>query len=143
MQNPMFGKKTSNLLWLIALIAGTLATGSAQATVKDSDADGLTDQAEVDTYHTDPHNADTDGDAFSDTDEVLAHSNPLEAQSVPERPLLQAEDETPLPWNIFWMGSLGGLALIVLYTVVAIVRKKKTPEAILPEKTPSAPGEPQ
>ncbi|MBP6929580.1 MAG: hypothetical protein KBB77_01455 [Candidatus Moranbacteria bacterium] len=135
----MFGKKTNKLFWLMTFIAGTLATGSAQAAVKDSDADGLTDQAETDTYHTDPHNADTDGDNFSDTDEVLAHSNPLEAQSIPERPLLQTEDEAPLPWNIVWISSLGGLALIVLYTVVAIVRKKKTPETALTENIPTTP----
>lgn len=136
----MFGKKTNRALPLIALIAGMVfTTGSVQAAVKDSDADGLTDQAETDTYHTDPHNADTDGDNFSDTDEVLAHSNPLEAQSIPKRALSETENETPLPWNIVWISSLGGLALIVLYTVVAIVRKKKTPETVPTENIPTTP----
>ncbi|HEX5480364.1 MAG TPA: flexitail domain-containing putative surface protein [Dehalococcoidia bacterium] len=36
----------------------------------DTDGDGLSDSAEIDTYHTDPLVADTDGDGLSDGDEV-------------------------------------------------------------------------
>lgn len=37
---------------------------------KDSDADGLTDDEEINIYHTNPHNPDTDNDGLGDFDEV-------------------------------------------------------------------------
>ncbi len=42
----------------------------------DSDADGLTDDAEINTYGTDPDNLDTDGDGVNDGDEVKTGRNP-------------------------------------------------------------------
>ncbi|MHA2277999.1 MAG: SdrD B-like domain-containing protein, partial [Candidatus Kariarchaeaceae archaeon] len=39
----------------------------------DSDGDGLTDGAEINTYWTDPTNVDTDGDGLSDSEEVNTH----------------------------------------------------------------------
>lgn len=42
----------------------------------DSDDDGLSDRLEIDFYGTDPENADTDGDGYSDGDEVAAGYNP-------------------------------------------------------------------
>jgi hypothetical protein len=48
----------------------------------DSDADGLTDDDEINTYSTDPMVADTDGDSLSDGDEALVHgTNPLDADT--------------------------------------------------------------
>jgi hypothetical protein len=44
---------------------------------------GLTDPEEVTTYLTNPLLADTDGDFFSDLDEVIAGSNPTIAASIP------------------------------------------------------------
>ena len=44
----------------------------------DSDGDGLNDGDEVNTYGTDPTNADSDGDGLSDFDEVMTYNtNPL------------------------------------------------------------------
>ncbi|QTD51194.1 PKD domain-containing protein [Sulfidibacter corallicola] len=40
---------------------------------RDSDDDGLTDVAELQTHGTDPHRADSDGDGLSDGDEVVIH----------------------------------------------------------------------
>lgn len=43
----------------------------------DSDLDGLTDYEEINIYGTDPLNPDTDGDSYSDGEEVLNGYNPL------------------------------------------------------------------
>lgn len=42
----------------------------------DADNDGLTDHEETERYGTDPENPDTDGDGFSDGDEIKAGYNP-------------------------------------------------------------------
>lgn len=56
----------------------TLACSSTGPWV-DSDGDGLSDDAEVQIYGTDPFKADTDGDGRNDGEEVLAETNPLAA----------------------------------------------------------------
>jgi len=48
----------------------------------DSDGDGLTDADEMNVYHTDPYDFDTDNDGFSDGSEILAETDPLDAESV-------------------------------------------------------------
>ena len=47
----------------------------------DGDGDGLSDQAETETFHTDPAEPDTDGDGLSDGDETHAGTNPLNPAS--------------------------------------------------------------
>lgn len=47
----------------------------------DSDADGLTDDVEVDDLGTDPHDNDTDGDGLDDGDEFREGTDPLERDS--------------------------------------------------------------
>jgi hypothetical protein len=49
----------------------------------DSDGDGLVDGAEVDTHQTDPTDADSDGDGTDDGDELLAGTDPNDANSTP------------------------------------------------------------
>ncbi|MBI5095585.1 MAG: hypothetical protein HZB26_24520 [Candidatus Hydrogenedentes bacterium] len=49
----------------------------------DTDGDGLTAFQEVNTYHTDPHNPDSDGDGFWDGFEVARASDPNAPASVP------------------------------------------------------------
>ena len=44
----------------------------------DSDGDGLTDGAEIFIHRTDPGNPDTDGDGWSDTDELAEETDPLD-----------------------------------------------------------------
>lgn len=44
----------------------------------DSDNDGLSDQDEINLWHTDPNNPDTDGDGYLDGDEVKNGYNPLD-----------------------------------------------------------------
>lgn len=48
------------------------------STPKDTDQDGLTDQAEINIYKTDPNNPDTDGDGYLDGAEIILKSNPLD-----------------------------------------------------------------
>lgn len=43
----------------------------------DSDNDGLSDQDEINLWHTNPYISDTDGDGYSDGDEVKSGYNPL------------------------------------------------------------------
>ena len=43
----------------------------------DSDDDGLSDKDEINIWHTDPYNPDTDGDGYLDGDEVKSGYNPL------------------------------------------------------------------
>jgi predicted ferric reductase len=47
------------------------------STAKDTDFDGLTDQGELQIFHTNPNNPDTDGDGFLDGAEAIVGSDPL------------------------------------------------------------------
>jgi len=52
--------------------------------LKDTDGDGLSDDAELNIFGTNPNDADTDHDGFSDGDEVLiAHTDPLNGVVTP------------------------------------------------------------
>lgn len=64
-------------------VSGTPPGETTGALVPDSDADGLEDGEEVDTYGTDPNNADSDGDLFADIVEIDAGSDPLDPGSTP------------------------------------------------------------
>lgn len=50
---------------------------SFPAPVADWDYDGLSNERERGTYHTDPENPDTDGDGLYDGEEATLHTNPL------------------------------------------------------------------
>lgn len=62
--------------WL-ALAALLLPLNFYQATVLDSDNDGLSDQAEVEIYHSDADNPDTDADGYLDGEEIANGYSPL------------------------------------------------------------------
>jgi methionine sulfoxide reductase heme-binding subunit len=112
----MFGT-LKKILIIFALIGGFALHGEpVRATVQDSDADGLTDQAEKDIYLTDPFNPDTDSDGTGDGEEVLASTNPL-FQETPAS--LSREDigKTSLPWLI---GRGSGILAFILLTIVVI-----------------------
>ncbi len=48
--------------------------------IKDGDNDGLSDYDEVNLYNTDPFSADTDGDGFIDSTEILSGYDPLSSK---------------------------------------------------------------
>ncbi|MDD5397085.1 MAG: ferric reductase-like transmembrane domain-containing protein [Candidatus Moranbacteria bacterium] len=87
----------------------------------DSDLDGLTDQAEIQIYHTDPNNPDTDGDGYFDGAEVIAGSDPLDPNSTPESIKKQLQNfasttqtETPWPWYVSRASGLIAFALLYI-----------------------------
>ena len=61
----------TNLSSLVLSYIGDLGDGTG-----DADGDGLTNWEEVKRYHTDPHDADTDGDGIPDGDEVRDGTDP-------------------------------------------------------------------
>jgi predicted ferric reductase len=88
------------------------------ASVKDSDADGLTDVAETDLYFTNPTNSDTDGDGISDLQEIKQGTNPLVmnvTSSLARQ--LQMDDQLPLAWYI---GRASGILAFILLTIVVV-----------------------
>jgi len=58
-------------------------TFTVDVSILDTDADGIGDYAEINTYGTLPDNPDSDGDFISDGDEIFNGSNPLDPLSWP------------------------------------------------------------
>ena len=76
----------------------------------DPDNDGLTTAEEVNTYGTDPNDPDTDGDGFSDGDEVLYGTDPLLSSDNPDthrpsQPIVQALSAQVVPTQILVLDS--------------------------------------
>ncbi|MDD5083536.1 MAG: hypothetical protein PHT88_01185 [Candidatus Moranbacteria bacterium] len=67
---------------------------TANAALKDSDVDGITDEAETNTYLTDPKQYDTDGDGFDDGYEIVNGARPLDAKN---HPFVSDQDGSSIP----------------------------------------------
>ena len=100
-RSPLFANKSFDP-------TGTF-TLPASAAVKDSDADGLTDQAESEIYLTNPKEADTDIDGVDDGTEILNETNPLKAEV--------STDNSKLAWQI---GRASGILAFILLTIVVV-----------------------
>jgi hypothetical protein len=101
----------------------TPITNLAQASVnveKDSDYDGLSDQVEITIYHTDPLKADTDGDGYLDSAEVLVKSDPLDnldpASSL-QNPGV-SKTSISVPWYV--ARAAGIVAYILIFLIVVL-----------------------
>lgn len=91
--------------------------------VKDSDADGLTDEGEMSIYRTDGTVFDTDGDGVGDGEEVLDGTNPTDPADsrVTE---IQAKanvgflgESTKFAW---YLGRTSGIVAFILFSLVVI-----------------------
>lgn len=112
----MSGKRISFIL-LVALALSLTSLG-AHAAIKDSDTDGLTDEAETGTYLTDPANYDTDGDGIADGYEITSGTNPLDPTSTPYptvgKEIVKTES---LSWYI---GRASGILAFILFSIVVM-----------------------
>lgn len=92
--------------------------------VKDSDYDGLSDEAENSTYHTNPLLSDTDKDGYLDSAEVLAGSDPLAFNATINgqptesgiMPLKAAPSK--IPWYL--VRTAGIASYVLMFLVVAL-----------------------
>lgn len=85
----------------------------------DTDADGLTDQGEVQLFKTNPSNIDTDRDGMYDSTEVLLGSDPNDAAS---RPVVKSPEEVEVPSSWPWYITRGsGLASYLLLWLMVVV----------------------
>lgn len=74
-------RASKKMIFAVLTLGIFLIPVSASAVVKDSDADGLSDDGETSIYLTDPSAYDTDGDRVGDGEEVLDGTNPLDPES--------------------------------------------------------------
>ena len=73
----------------------------------DTDADGLSDEEEINRYGTDPNRAETDGDGQNDGTEVAAGSDPLDVRSLLR--VVQVTRPDPGSFTITWTAKSGKL----------------------------------
>src|SRR3989339_1137986 len=77
-----FGYLIAACLLTMQVFAQTPTNGSTgPASLKDSDLDGLSDNAETVIYKTNPNVADTDGDGIIDSQEIMDGTNPVDEKS--------------------------------------------------------------
>jgi predicted ferric reductase len=107
-----------NNLLIILIAFFSLTPAFTHATVKDSDMDGLTDQAETDVYRTDLNNYDTDGDGIADGYEVTDGTNPLDANSAPFPTIGNNTIQTvSMSWYI---GRAAGIVAFIVLSIVVM-----------------------
>jgi methionine sulfoxide reductase heme-binding subunit len=112
------------VLGLFFVVTGVLKIAQAaepvQNTVlagdlKDSDYDGLTDDAETKIYRTNPYLADTDQDGYLDSAEVLAKTDPLNFQDPSNPADSSAQNKASrLPWYISRSAAISSFVLMFL-----------------------------
>ncbi|MHA1252691.1 MAG: hypothetical protein ACTSRP_22075, partial [Candidatus Helarchaeota archaeon] len=89
----------------------------------DSDNDGLTDYHEHYNYGTDPQLWDTDGDGYSDGDEISNGTDPLDPTSYPHT----HSTTRPIPgFELLW--------IFVVFTILIIHTKRKSIRSFYPKK---------
>jgi predicted ferric reductase len=126
----MFGK-AKPLLFIVLLFSFSgfaLARG-----FKDSDFDGLTDDAETQTYRTDPANPDTDRDGISDGVEVVNRTDPLDSSSSPlsgtsAKNLNLFNTNNSTPW---YLARISGICAFMLLTAVVALGLVQTSKSLL------------
>jgi Na+-transporting methylmalonyl-CoA/oxaloacetate decarboxylase gamma subunit len=119
----MFGnRKQLSYVLLIAFAVFVSGTFVVNAALKDSDVDGVTDDAEINSYHTNPNNHDTDGDGFDDGYEIVHGSDPLDAKSMPLTATRQPvatifSSGIPADWHINQMGGIVAFIFFLIFVI--------------------------
>ena len=80
--NKYWPNKNTRLKYFFLLIILCLPLNFCRAADLDTDADGLSDQAETAIYHTDPALADTDADGYKDGEEITNGYSPRQAGQI-------------------------------------------------------------
>lgn len=114
------------LLSLSILSLFLLCDSTASASVQDTDFDGLTDDGDVSTYHTDPDRSDTDQDGLSDGREVLDGTDPKDAddgvpQSVNRMDSGFFSDSEKFPWYVARAAGILAFVLLTLTSAYGLV----------------------
>lgn len=81
------------VVFFIALLIPVLAS-------VDTDSDGIPDETEKNVYHTDPENSDTDGDGFSDYDEIYNGYSALHGNRLKMGIVDSDSDGAPDSWEV-------------------------------------------
>ena len=89
----------------------------------DTDADGLSDGAEVFTYQTDPRLADSDADGVDDYREVMVLGTDPNRQDSDQDGILDGSDFLP---TVHWIFPIAGLLVLVFVAAVGIRRFRDT-----------------
>jgi len=91
----------------------------------DSDLDGLTDQGEIQIYHTDPKDPDTDGDGILDGAEVIGKTDSLDSASprvvetITNTSTL-VQKEVPWAWYFTRISALIGFMLLYISILLGV-----------------------
>ncbi|MBI5742491.1 MAG: ferric reductase-like transmembrane domain-containing protein [Candidatus Niyogibacteria bacterium] len=119
-----------SFLMSFLLSGAALAAPYDPSTAKDTDLDGLTDQGELQIFHTDPNNPDTDGDGFLDGAEAIVGSDPLDpndpvsggaANVAANAPASGAQPAAnPWPWYISRAAAIASYCLLSLLIISGI-----------------------
>ncbi len=107
---------------VVSIILVFMSSAPVQAIAIDTDFDGLTDETERTVYQTNPNIADTDGDLTSDGNEVLAGTDPNDAESSPAATLgSETIGAIPRPESLPWyIGRASGILAFLLFSLVVI-----------------------
>ncbi|HCJ45521.1 MAG: hypothetical protein AUK58_01405 [Candidatus Moranbacteria bacterium CG2_30_41_165] len=118
----MNGKHKINIFSLIIFSLFFFQNIVAFGALKDTDVDGLTDEAEITVYQTDPALPDTDGDGTDDGQEVLDGTDPLDSGSSSLQ-ALSKEDPGLLGSSekfAWYLGRASGILAFILLTGVVV-----------------------
>ncbi len=129
----MFGKAKLFIYFSILTVIFFFSAAHAQDVLKDSDLDGVSDDKELNVYRTDPNNSDTDGDGFSDLQEILNKTDPLDSKSTPveiyyKENIKVLERKDPLAWYI---SRISGITAFILLTFVVCFGLLQTSRALV------------
>ncbi len=122
------------LLSLALVCAVAHTTYAADALIKDSDLDGLSDQTEISVYHTDINSADTDNDGIVDYQEILDKTDPLNSKA--NKLITLQEQDSPTIW---YVGRIAGIGAFIMFTIVICFGLLMTSKLLLKFKIFSAP----